>query len=250
MKKNIFDLFLEKVLSVPLWIKQVIYLRLEKEMQSFNCDEFLREHKEDIFSTFVPTLTFKGKTELTEHKCGLDTNIYNFLQGCANEYSLIEISINTFLSMEEVAKYYELCLEQNFIKIPDSKEIHAMAGYISGKFRIGEYFKQRETINVDQLQKAILAHRDAQESGNPKKFGEILVELGFVTDNDLKALLVLKEEAKKRFILDYTTIPKSETTYTNENQKYEDEITKLKDENIKLKRKLLQLLELVKKNGQ
>ncbi len=250
MKKNIFDLFLEKVLSVPLWIKQVIYLRLEKEMQSFNCDEFLREHKEDIFSTFVPTLTFKGKTELTEHKCGLDTNIYNFLQGCANEYSLIEISINTFLSMEEVAKYYELCLEQNFIKIPDSKEIHAMAGYISGKFRIGEYFKQRETIDVDQLQKAILAHRDAQESGNPKKFGEILVELGFVTDNDLKALLVLKEEAKKRFILDYTTIPKSETTYTNENQKYEDEITKLKDENIKLKRKLLQLLELVKKNGQ
>ena len=219
-------------------------------MQSFNCDEFLREHKEDIFSTFVPTLTFKGKTELTEHKCGLDTNIYNFLQGCANEYSLIEISINTFLSMEEVAKYYELCLEQNFIKIPDSKEIHAMAGYISGKFRIGEYFKQRETIDVDQLQKAILAHRDAQESGNPKKFGEILVELGFVTDNDLKALLVLKEEAKKRFILDYTTIPKSETTYTNENQKYEDEITKLKDENIKLKRKLLQLLELVKKNGQ
>ena len=250
MKKNIFDLFLEKVLSVPLWIKQVIYLRLEKEMQSFNCDEFLREHKEDIFSTFVPTLTFKGKTELTEHKCGLDTNIYNFLQGCANEYSLIEISINTFLSMEEVAKYYELCLEQNFIKIPDSKEIHAMAGYISGKFRIGEYFKQRETIDVDQLQKAILAHRDAQESGNPKKFGEILVELGFVTDNDLKALLVLKEEAKKRFILYYTTIPKSETTYTNENQKYEDEITKLKDENIKLKRKLLQLLELVKKNGQ
>ena len=244
------DLFLEKVLSVPLWIKQVIYLRLEKEMQSFNCDEFLREHKEDIFSTFVPTLTFKGKTELTEHQCGLDTNIYNFLQGCANEYSLIEISINTFLSMEEVAKYYELCLEQNFIKIPDSKEIHAMAGYISGTFRIGEYFKQRDTIDVDQLQKAILAHRDAQESGNPKKFGEILVELGFVTDNDLKALLVLKEEAKKRFILDYTTIPKSETTYTNENQKYEDEITKLKDENIKLKRKLLQLLELVKKNGQ
>ena len=250
MKKNIFDLFLEKVLSVPLWIKQVIYLKLEKEMQSYDCDEFLREHKEDIFSTFVPTLTFKGKTELMEHKCGLDTNIYNFLQGCANEYSLIEISVNTFLSMEEVAKYYELCLEQNFVKVPDSKEIHAMAGYISGKFRIGEYFKQRETIDVDQLQKAILAHRDAQESENPKKFGEILVELGFVTNNDLKALLVLKEEAKKRFILDYTTVPKPETTYTNENQKYEDEITKLKDENLKLKRKLLQLLELVKRNGQ
>ena len=100
MKKNILDLFLEKVLNVPLWIKQVIYLKLGNEMREMACDEFLKNHPDDIFSTFVPTLTFKGKTELTERKCGLDNNIYNFLQGCANEYSMIEISVNTFLSME------------------------------------------------------------------------------------------------------------------------------------------------------
>ena len=239
MKKNILDLFLEKVLNVPLWIKQVID----------SCDNFLKEHPNDIFSTFVPTLTFKGKTELTERKCGLDNNIYNFLQGCANEYSMLEISVNTFLSMEEVAKYYELCLEQNFIKVPDSKEIHAMAGFIAGKFRIGEYFKQKGVLSVDQLQQAILANRDAQESGNPKKFGEILIGLGFIKEDDIKALVILKEEAKKRFILDYNTVPKPETTFTNDNQKYEEEIANLKDENLKLKRKMLQLLELVKRNG-
>ena len=249
MKKNIHDLFLEKVLDVPLWIKQVIYLKLEKEMKELSCDNFLKEHPNDIFSTFVPTLTFKGKTELTERKCGLDNNIYNFLQGCANEYSMLEISVNTFLSMEEVAKYYELCLEQNFIKVPDSKEIHAMAGFIAGKFRTGEYFKQKGVLSVDQLQQAILANRDAQESGNPKKFGEILIELGFIKEDDIKALVILKEEAKKRFILDYNTVPKPETTFTNDNQKYEEEIANLKDENLKLKRKMLQLLELVKRNG-
>ncbi len=249
MKKNILDLFLEKVLDVPLWIKQVIYLKLEKEMKELSCDNFLKEHPNDIFSTFVPTLTFKGKTELTERKCGLDNNIYNFLQGCANEYSMLEISVNTFLSMEEVAKYYELCLEQNFIKVPDSKEIHAMAGFIAGKFRTGEYFKQKGVLSVDQLQQAILANRDAQESGNPKKFGEILIELGFIKEDDIKALVILKEEAKKRFILDYNTVPKPETTFTNDNQKYEEEIANLKDENLKLKRKMLQLLELVKRNS-
>lgn len=219
-------------------------------MKEMACDNFLREHSGDIFSTFIPTLTFKGKTELTEHKCGLDNNIYNFLQGCANEYSMLEISVNTFLSMEEVAKYYELCLEQNFIKVPDSKEIHAMAGFIAGKFRTGEYFKQKGAISVDQLQKAILANRDAQEAGTPKKFGQILIELGYITEDDIKALVILKEEAKKRFILDYNTVPKPETTFTNDNQKYEEEISNLKDENLKLKRKMLQLLELVKRNGQ
>ena len=61
--------------------------------------------------------------------------------------------------------------------------------------------------------------------------------------------IVLKEEAKKRFILDYNTVPKPETAFSNDTQKFEEEIANLKDENLKLKRKMLQLLELVKRNG-
>ena len=81
------------------------------------------------------------------------------------------------------------------------------------------------------------------------KNSEILIELGFIKEDDIKALVILKEEAKKRFILDYNTVPKPETTFTNDNQKYEEEIANLKDENLKLKRKMLQHLELVKRNG-
>ena len=125
-----------------------------------------------------------------------------------------------------------------------------MAGYIAGKFRTGEYFKQKGVIDVDQLQQAILAHKAAQESGNPKRFGEVMIELGLVTEEDLKAILILKDESKKRFILDYNTVPKPETQFSSDNQKYEEEIAVLKDENIKLKRKMLQLLELVKRNEQ
>ena len=65
-----------------------------------------------------------------------------------------------------------------------------MAGYIAGKFRTGEYFKQKGVINVDQLQQTILAHKAAQESGNPKRFGEVMIELGLVTEEDLKAILI------------------------------------------------------------
>lgn len=247
MKNNIFTLFLDKVLNVPFWIKQVMYLKLAEEMREQACEEFLRNTKpEDIFSTFVPTITFKGKTELAERKCGFDNNTYNFLRCCAEDLSMLEISVNTFLSMEEVAKYYELCLEQNFIKNPNSPEIHAMAGYIAGKFRIGEYFKQKGIIDIDQLREAILTYQNSNE----KKFGEILVDKGYIKEDDLKAILLLKQEARKRFILDHNVMPKSETAFSNDSQKYEDEIRALKEENIKLKRKMLQLLELVKKNAQ
>lgn len=227
-----------------------MYLKLADEMKEQAFENMLQNNRDEIFATFVPTITFKGKTELSERKYGLDNNIYNFLQCCLNEYSMLEISVNTFLSMEEIAKYYELCLEQNFIKKPESLEIHAMAGYIAGKFRTGEYFKQKGVIDVDQLQQAILAHKAAQESGNPKRFGEVMIELGLVTEEDLKAILILKDESKKRFILDYNTVPKPETQFSSDNQKYEEEIAVLKDENIKLKRKMLQLLELVKRNDQ
>lgn len=248
MRKNIFNMFLEKTLSLPLWIKQVLYLKLAKEMQSKFCENFLRTQKDNIFSTFIPTLTFMGKTELAERKCGLDSNIYNFLQACADGQSMLEISVNTFLSMEEVAKYYELCLEQSFIKKPESVEIYAMAGFISGKFRTGEYFKQKGQITVDQLQQALIAQKEAEKSNNPKYFGEILAELGFVKQEDLKALLVLKEEAKKRFILDTTTIPKPEMIHADDKAMYEEEIKKLKEDNAKLRKKLFALLELVKNN--
>lgn len=249
LKKNILDLFFEKVMAVPFWIKQYMYLKLSKEMQEMAYENFMRNNPDELVATYVPTITFKGKTELMEHRCGFDNNIYNFLQNCANGYNMLEIAVNSFLSMEEAAKYYEICLEQNFIKNPESKEIHAMVGFIAGKFRTGEYFKQKGVLTVDQLQQAILAHRDAQQSNSPKRFGEILISLGYLTENDLKAVLRMKEEAKKRFILDYNTVPKAEVTYSNENQKYEEEIKNLKDENLKLKRKLLQLLELVKKNS-
>ena len=245
MKKNIFDLFLEKIFIVPLWVKQVIYLRLRKIMEENLCKEFLDNNADNVFSTHIPTLTFKGKTELMERQCGLDNNIYNFLQACSTNQSIIEICVNMFLSMEEVSKYYELCIEQNFLKTPESREIHAMAGFISGKLRTGEYFKQKGQITVDQLQIAILKQREMPD----KKFGEILLELDYIQLKDLKSVLILKEEAKKRFILDYNTVPNSQTAFSSNNEEYAEEIKNLKEENLKLKKKMLQLLELVKKNA-
>ena len=116
MKKNIFELFLDKVFNVPFWVKIVMYLKLADEMKEQAFENMLQNNRDEIFATFVPTITFKGKTELSERKYGLDNNIYNFLQCCLNEYSMLEISVNTFLSMEEIAKYYELCLEQTLLK--------------------------------------------------------------------------------------------------------------------------------------
>ena len=241
-------MFLDKVFNVPLWIKQVMYIKLAEEMKKYDCEEFLKNNGNNMFSTFVPTITYKGKVELAERKCGLDNNIYNFLQCCIDCLSILEISVNTFLSIEEVAKYFEFCLEQNFVRTPETIEVLSMAGFISGKLRIGEYFKQIEVITDDDLKKAVTAYKHAKIINPETKFAEILIKLELLKKSQLKHVLKLKEESQKRFILDYNAVPSVSTQHSSVSKKYEEEIDMLKKENIKLRQKLLQLLSLVKKD--
>ena len=70
---------------------------------------------------------------------------------------------------------------------------------------------------------------------------------GYVAEKDLKSVVILKEEAKKRFIMDFSMLPKTIETvsYTSIEK---DELSVLRDENKKLKLKLERLLSLVKKD--
>lgn len=243
MKKNIFNTFLSRIEDFPLWIKQIIFLKLSDDIKTQVCEKFLKENSEDIFSLYKPTLTFKGSEELKNRTCGLDLNIYNFLDYCENNSSILEISLNTFLSMEEVAKYFIFCVKQGYVEKAENIEIEAMAGFIAGKFRTGEYFRQKGTISDEQLEKAV----DISSKSN-KKFAEILVDLGFITLDDVAAMLTIKEEAKKRFILDYNTVPQGKNEFCNKEEMYKKEISDLKTENEKLKKQISQLLEIIRKN--
>lgn len=247
MKKNLFELFIGKLLAYPLWVKQVVYYRLYLDMQANYCERFIIKNADSIFALYVPTVTFSGKTELWDRKCGLDTNIYNFLRLSNEGYNILEISLNTFLSVEEVAKHFMFCLEQNYIEKPEEAEVYAMGGFIAGKFRTGEYYKENGSITIDQLDEAVMTQKRLDDRMHHKLFGKILVELGFITEKNIKTLFTLKADAKKRFILDYSLVPKSELVQSDR-EKLEGKINLLQNENEALKRKMTQLLKLVSKN--
>lgn len=237
------------MLDFPLWVKQVLYIKLRDEMKSHLCKSYTDAAADNLLSVYVPLLTFKGKTELEKRRDGLDTNIYSFLELCAEGLSMLEVSLSTFLSMEEVSKYLIFCIEQSYIKKPLSADVNAMAGFIAGKYRIGEYFKQRGSITVDQLESAIIEQKSLREKGHEIKFADVMIALGMINEADVRSILVLKEEAKKRFILDYTMVPKGESTYADADEELKKENRLLKQENEILKRKMAQLVEIIKKNG-
>lgn len=248
MSKNILTQFLDKLFAFPLWVKQIIYLRLYQNLASYLSEDFITTREEDIFHLYVPNLTFLGRTELAERSLGLDENVYTFLSNVAHDLSIVEISMNNFWTMEEVAKFFILALDQQFIKAPNSSHVTAMAGFMSGKYRTGEYFRRVDKINVNQLEQTILKQKELEAKGTPGKMAEIMISLGYITEKDTSSLLMLKEEAKKRFILDPNIIPKDYPTTTPKDFKsYQDEVVRLTEQNKILKEKLARILAFVKK---
>ena len=60
-----------------------------------------------------------------------------------------------------------------------------------------------------------------------------------ISEKQLDVILSIKEEAKKRFILDHNDIPK-----INEAKDYEKQIKDLQDENLQLRRRIRELLSI------
>ncbi len=238
MRRKFLTQFLNKISRFPSWIKEIIYIKLSEEVDVENQLAY-------TFATYRPVLTYKGRCELDFKKSGFDTNIYNILDACDNDYSISDITLNTYLSMEEVAGYFLFCVDEGYLELPDNSQILNIAGFLAGKYRTGEYFVKDGVISETQLNTAV---KNYQTNSQNKKFGQALIDLGLITKKQLDTILKIKEEAKKRFILDHNEVPQINQEYSNNVDKYKQQIEDLKIENNLLKTKLEQLLTMVKKN--
>ena len=236
MQRNFLEKFLNKISCFPNWIKEIIYVRLSNEVN-------IEDDLSYIFATFKPELTDNGKCELNYKKSNFDSNIYNILSLCDNHCSISEIALNTFMSLEEIANYFLFGVDEGYIQIPDNSEILSVAGFLAGKYRTGEYFMHNGTISEAQLDDAITNYE--QDNKKDKKFGQSLINLGFISPKQLNIILKIKEEAKKRFILDHNEVPKIEEQII---QGYEKIISELKTENKNLKIQLEKLSSKAKNN--
>lgn len=244
LKKNILNTFIEKLKAFPLWIKQVIFLYLYKDLKEATSENFIETNEDDLLNLFVPTLSYVGRTELEERAKGFEPNLYTFLECVESEMSLLEIALNHFWTLEETCKHFLAAVDADLIKAPIPTKIIAMAGFMAGRYRTGEYFKRVGKINVDQLEMTIRRQKELTDQGQKAKIAQVMIDLGFVTEKDTHALMIIKEEAKKRFILDASIIPEG---VTGNDSKYVAEIDELKKQNAVLKAKLAKLLSMFKK---
>ena len=205
MKRNIFLLFIQELTSLPLWVKQVILVYLRKDLKSYLSDDLVTMDEEQIFHIYRPTISKIGMDELDKKNNEHDDSIYSFLYDCANNLSILEMSIEKKYSMEDISKLFVFCYKNNYLKhdVPDS--VLALAMFIAGECMTGEYFQKVGKISIEQTNIILKQQEEQKKTGSHTKFAELMVKNGFVEEKDIKSLITLKEEAQRKAVLDFLT---------------------------------------------
>lgn len=244
MSKSLFVGFMEKMLGFPLWIKQTIFLNLSKDLSTYLSNEFLDVKEGDLFHIYDPELSELGQNELLTKESKFDESIYSFLNCCAKKMSLIEIAIENNFTMEEVSKAFTFCKTSGFFSKDVPKLIAAIAGFLAGKYRTGEYFIRAGKMTIEQLDEVLNKQQEMNAEGKHVFIAELMVQMGFVREMDVKSIIFMKEEAGKRFSLNPDEVPNM--TLEKENYDIRVENTRLKEENEILKQKMDALLTFIK----
>ena len=247
--QKISDLFIQNIKNLPIWVKQVItkeiFDDLHEKLEGFS--ELTQA--ENLFQYMCPKVTFKGREELSSRNLKLSDGYYTFLEDLTKENTIFEITIKNNWTLADSAKIFIRLCELEFLSIPDfnKNKNAAIAMFIAGKLKTGEFLKRIDKINAIQLEQAIRYQKQLNDEGRHIKMASILIKLGFITDKGLDSLLLLKEEARKRLPINLGFIPTNYSTQEDEDSqiaKLQKEIARLENENAIMKKRLKKLLNL------
>lgn len=239
-----FNNLIKKIFELPLWIKQIIYLELKEEFEqssSIKSLNFIK--KEDSLQLYKPKVTFAGKKELETKQKNLPENVYKFLEDLSQDIRIIEIAINNGWTLTECSGYFMIALNNELASQPESQAVKGTALYMSGSIRIGEFLVKIGKISIEQLDEALRNQKYIEESiGEKPGLAEILINMNFITKADTEGIILLKEEAKKRYIPGETVAPKELSD--SDTMKLGEQISLLTRENNQLKDQIKKILKI------
>lgn len=243
----ISELFLHNIDVLPLWVKQVLYLKTRDKLRE-ELAEFLDVLVTDnLMQYYVPKLTFAGRTELETREKRLPEEFYTFYKCVQNGNDLFEITLANYWTFAQTCSLFVRSIELQYVNIPENESIISIAQFMAGKIRTGEMLKRLGKIDVMQLEKAIRIQKERNEQNKPVKMAELMIELGYITEKDVKILLAFKDDAKKRFVMGigFSLVkPRDEQETQTLVRGMQKEIKRLDEENRILKSRLRKILNI------
>lgn len=248
--QSVSDLLIKNIENLPIWVKQVLAFELSNDLNKKLSDFKELTQVNVLFQYVKPKTTFKGKQELESKSRNLSDGYYTFLSDCIDSNNTIfEITVKNKWSFADSAKIFLRLLDLEFVVIPSEVDEAnlAIASFIASRIRTGELLKRIGKIDATQLDQALKYQKQLNAEGRHIKMASILIKMGFITDQGLDSLLLLKDEAKKRLSCSFGLLsiqPEDVEDKDDQLTRMQKEIDRLQNENIIMKKHLKKLLNI------
>ncbi len=194
---SIAQKLLSHIQELPLWVKQVLYLKLRDELTGhFVPDSLNGLSTEDTIAFYIPKITDSGESSLLDIK-GPQGKL---LMDAKQKFTILDICLRNGWSLEECCQYLIEAFKAQWLKPPTSIKALGTIEYLSNQIRLGEYLVKMGRISPDQLEQALRTQQYIKEALQEHTgLANILINLGYITRQDTEGILFLKEESRKPF---------------------------------------------------
>ncbi len=196
-----FEQIYQQLMSLPLWVKQVIYVVLKQDLEKLISTKTLSAfNTDDTLQLWQPQLLTEGESYLQQAQNRYDTDLLKLLYHSHKSRTVMDITILNQWTLEKACSVILDAWKQELITQPGSKIVRATVLFISGDIRIGEYLVQTDRITEAQLDQALRTQDYIAQSMDERAgIAEVMINLNYINRQDSESILFLKEESKKPF---------------------------------------------------
>lgn len=197
-----FDILLKDIESLPIWVKQAIFVELRDHLNKETPFDSLETiSKQNLIQLFRPNLSMTGIKTINDgsiHSYGCDfeqtEDMLVFMQEVTKKPRIIDICQTLEWKLSKCCRALVDCIQYNLIEPIYSDFISSTVYFLANKIRIGEYLVRTGKITVEQLDMALYSQKYTEQTlGDRIYLAQILVNLRYISPNDYENILFLKE---------------------------------------------------------
>lgn len=247
--QKLSDLFFNNILELPVWVKQVLYKRTRKNLNDTLQKYFSYLNPDGLLQDQVPVITKKGQRILNGDLSNLNEMELIFLTNVKENFSLFDIAITNYWSLEACAKILLKLIKEECVFKLDTEINMSILEFLAGKIKTGDILRRLGLIDATQVNDALQYQKEKKAIGVNEKIADILVSLNYVTHDDVEILIKLKEDSRRNFVMSSgLTVVKTDDDILKKSmiENLQREHKRLSHENAILKERLKKLIEITK----
>lgn len=235
--KSQFKTLLNRIIQMPIWVKQAIYCELKTDIASCSGVDLLDRSETKIIQLYVPKLTVLS-TRLIESNAlhsaeNLNENQKNFILSANEGLNILEIAHENNFSFKYTCEIFMTLIQHSYLEDLNNNQTKNFVLYIMGDIRLGEFLVRTGRINTSQLDKTLFTKKRSESFDSDITFKEILVNLGYIENKEIESISMIKNSAE----IAVSTIDLSESQ-ANQIEAMQDEIDSLLFQRKQLQEKL------------